>query len=325
MTTIICPKCKNPVEISEALSEQIEAEKLAQWEEDKQAAVQKAREEASLHLQKKLQEQFELKLKQLQEDAAEKDEHNKELIKQITELTRELRNSKRQQEETELKMQQKLAEEEDKIRTDAIEKAAQEQHSKISELQKQLLDAAKANDELKRKLEQGSQQTQGEAFELEFEEMLKRQYPNDKIIPVGKGVRGGDIIQEVWDAKGNFSGKILWELKNTKTWSEIWVDKLKSDKRSANAEEAVIISQILPNNLKHAGFRDGVWVTERQFCLPLCDTIRAKIIQLYYVRNSIQLKDERMEILYKYLTGNEFRHSVVAIIEAFTNMQEEIE
>jgi len=77
--------------------------------------------------------------------------------------------------------------------------------------------------------------------------------------------------------------------------------------------------------MKAAGFRNGVWVTERNYAVPLCDTLRAKIIQLYYVRSSVQLKDERMEVLYGYLTGAEFRHRVEAIIEAFTNMQEEIE
>ena len=77
--------------------------------------------------------------------------------------------------------------------------------------------------------------------------------------------------------------------------------------------------------MKVAGFREGVWVTKHDFSIPLCDTIRAKIIQLYYVRQSVQSKDEKMEVLYTYLTGTEFRHRIEAIIDAFTNMQEEIE
>lgn len=325
MTTILCPKCKNPIEISEVLGQQIEEEKLAEWEAKKKEELDQAREIAIEHSQKKLQEQFSLQLKELQEDAKEKEQRNKELYKKLEKMMEEQRLLKREKDEVKLEMQKKLAEEEERIREDAAKKATEEQHTKVAELQKQLLDASKANDDLKRKLEQGSQQAQGEVFELEFEELLQRQYPNDKILPVGKGIKGGDVIQEVWDSRGNFVGKILWELKNTKTWSEPWIDKLKGDKRMVNAEEAVIISQILPNSIKYAGFRDGVWVTERTFCIPLCDTLRAKIIQLYYVRNSVQLKDERMEILYNYLTGSEFRHRVEAIIEAFTNMQEEIE
>jgi len=325
MNTIICPNCKSKIEISEALRSEIEEKSKIEWEAQKQQEIEQARKKALLESQEKLQKQFNNQLIELKEDTKEKEERNKELIEQITQLTKELRQSKREQQEAELKMQRKLAQEEEKIREDAIKKATEEQHSKISELQKQLNDASKANDDLKRKLEQGSQQIQGEAFELEFEDILKHQYPNDKIIPVGKGIKGGDIIQEVWDSRGNFVGKILWELKNTKTWSESWIDKLKMDKRTINAEEAVIISEVLPATIKTAGFKEGVWVTQRNFCIPICDTLRAKIIQLFYVRNSVQLKDERMEILYKYLTGAEFRHRVEAIIEAFTNMQDEIE
>jgi hypothetical protein len=222
-------------------------------------------------------------------------------------------------------MQKKIAEEQDKIRTEAQKKAEEENHMKILQKDKQLESALKELEDMKRKLEQGSQQMQGEAFELEFEELLQRQYPNDKVTPVGKGIKGGDIIQEVWDARGNYTGKILWELKNTKTWSEPWIDKLKADKRAINAEEAVIISEVMPTNMKNAGFRDGVWVTQRNFVIPLADTLRAKSIQLYYVKNSVQSKDEKMEILYSYLSGTEFKHRVEAIIEAFTRMQDEIE
>src|SRR6185369_15467957 len=98
----------------------------------------------------------------------------------------------------------------------------------------------------------------------------------------------------VWDARGNHNGKILWELKNTKTWSEGWIEKLKVDKRSINAEEAVLISEVMPSNMKQAGFREGVWVTQRAFVIPLADTLRAKSIQLYYVKSSVQSKDEKM-------------------------------
>ena len=160
---------------------------------------------------------------------------------------------------------------------------------------------------------------------MEFENLLQHKYPNDKIIPVKKGVRGGDIIQEVWDGNGNFTGKILWELKNTKTWSEPWIEKLKTDKRSIGADEAILISEVLPSDVKTAGFRKSIWVTERNFVFPLADTIRAKLIQLFYIKNSVKGKDEKMEILYRYLSGTEFKNRVEALVDAFTNMQSEIE
>jgi hypothetical protein len=259
------------------------------------------------------------------EEKIASDERNKELLEQMSKLTQDLRQSKRDQEESMLKMQQKLAEEERKIRDEEAKKAEESQHSKLAEKDKQLQDAIKANEDLRRKLTQGSQQLQGEAFEIEFEELLQRQYPNDTISPVSKGVKGGDILHEVWDRNGNFAGRIVWEMKNTKTWSEGWVDKLKVDKRAANADEAVIISEVTPTTVKVAGFHNGVWVTQRAFVLPLADSIRVKLIQLCTVKNSLKGKDMKMEALYGYLTGTEFKNRIEGIVEAFTGMQAEIE
>lgn len=325
MNTIICPNCKKPVEISEAIAKQFEEEKLAEIEEEHKKALLKATEEAELLSRKRLSEQFELQMKRLQEDAKDKDERNKLLLEQITELTKELRESKKEKDEAMLSMQKKLHEEEDKIREEARKKAEEEQHIKLAEKEKQLQDALKEAEDMKRKLTQGSQQLQGEAFELEFEQLLQQQYPHDKIMPVGKGIRGGDIVQEVWDSNGEYAGKILWELKNTKTWSEPWIDKLKGDKREINADEAVIITEAMPQGMKVAGFRKGLWVTERPFVIPLTDSLRVKLIQQNIIKKSLKGKDVKMELLYTYLTGTEFKNRIEAIVEAFSNMQQEIE
>ena len=325
MITINCTHCGKAVEISEALKHQFEEQSLADITKKHQEEMELAKKQVLEDSQKKITEQFDQQMKRLEEDSRSEKERNKQLLEQITELTKELRNTKREKDEAKLEMQKQLAEEEGKIREDASKKAQEGIHLQMMAKDKQLQDMLKELEDAKRKLQQGSQQTQGEVFELEFESLLAAQYPHDKILPVGKGIKGGDIIQEVWDSRGNFVGKILWELKNTKLWSEGWVDKLKTDKRTVNADDAVLISEIMPNDMKTAGFRDGVWVTQRPFVLPLGDTIRAKLIQLFYVKNSVQAKDEKMEILYTYLSGNEFKHRVEAIIEAFTGMQQEIE
>lgn len=321
MNLVSCPHCKKQFEISQALQEQLRGDVEKEYEEK----ITEARKEAIEKTLKKAEEDASLRLKDLENQNNEEKERNKKLGDQLLELNKTLRDLQAKDKERDLEMEKKLREEEEKIRLDAQKKAEEEQHTKILEKDKQLADVLKKLEEANRKLQQGSQQTQGEVFELEFESMLKRQYPNDKIIPVGKGIRGGDIIQEVWDRRGNCSGKILWELKNTKTWSEAWIDKLKDDQRSITAEEAVLISEVLPNDIKIAGFRNSVWVTQRGFVVPLADTLRAKLIQMYYVKRSVQGKNEKMEVLYAYLSGTEFKHRIEAIVEAFTRMQEEIE
>lgn len=325
MQTIVCPHCKKEFELSSAFESEYKAALTEELEHKHKEALEQARKEALENSSKKIREEFEIQLKRTHEDLQEKDERNKKLLDELTKLTDEMRKSKQEKEEMELTMKKKLLEEEEKIRLDATKKAEEDQHTKMLAKEKQLQDALKANEDMRRKLEQGSQQAQGEVFELEFEHILTQQYPNDKVVPVSKGVKGGDIIQEVWDRRGNFVGKILWELKNTKNWSEGWIEKLKIDQRSINAEEAVLISEVLPTEITIAGFRNSVWVTQRNFVVPLADTLRAKLIQLYYVKNSVQGKDEKMEILYGYLSGTEFKHRVEAIVDAFSNMQTEIE
>ncbi len=325
MNTIICPHCGQEVEISQALTRQLEQEITSREKEKHLKELEEARKNATEESNKKVAEQFELQLKLLKEDKEAANIRNKELLAEMSKTRDELRLARKEQDEAMLQMQKKLVEEERKIREEEAKKAEENQHSKLAEKDKQLQDAIRANEDLRRKLTQGSQQLQGEAFEVEFEEMLQRQYPNDKIEPVSKGVKGGDIIQEVWDRNGNYAGKIVWELKNTKTWSEPWVDKLKGDKRAANADEAVIISEVIPSSVKVAGFHNGVWVTTRAFVLPLADSLRVKLIQLCTVKNSLKGKDVKMEALYGYLTGTEFKNRIEAIIEAFTSMQTEVE
>ena len=86
-----------------------------------------------------------------------------------------------------------------------------------------------------------------------------------------------------------------------------------------------MISEILPSTMQTAGFREGIWVTKREFVIGLASALRASLIQLYYAKAANKGKDEKVEILYEYLSGIEFKHRIEAIIEAFTRMQTDIE
>lgn len=325
MNTILCPNCKTSIEISEAITHQMKEQLLTSLQVKHKEDLEQMRKSTLEESDKKTKEQFASQLERMKEEAGEKEKRNKELLVQLTELTKEMRDLRRKSDEAKLEMQKELSLSEEKIRADAGKKAAEEIHLKMLAKDKQLEDTLKELEDAKRKLTQGSQQLQGEVFEVEFEKLLQQRYPHDKITPVGKGIKGGDIIQEVWDSNGSYAGKILWELKNTKTWSEPWIDKLKSDKREVNADEAVIITEVLPPTIKSAGFRNGVWITERNFVLPLTDSLRVKLIQLVMIKNSHKGKDVKMESLYAYLTGTEFKNRIEAIVEAFSSMQQEVE
>jgi len=323
MSTIVCPNCGK--EISEAFRQQIEKEVTKESQQKRKAEIENAKKESFEIASKQAEKKFQLDLKQLSEDVSAKDEQNKKLIGQMSELMTQMREIKKEKDEAKLEMQKKLIEEEEKIRNDVRKKAEDEHRLKLLEKEKQLTDALKANEEMSRKLRQGSQQTQGEAFELDFEKILKKEFPNDLISEVAKGTKGGDVTQEVIDRNGNACGKILWEMKNTKAWSETWINKLKSDQRSALADYAVIISEALPQEIESAKFYKNIWVAKRYFAIGLACALRLNLIQITMAKRALEGKKDKKDILYNYMSGTEFRLKLEAIVDSFTNMQLEIE
>ena len=300
--TIKCPYCHKEFEPSEALTHQIEEQVLASLEAkhkiDLEEVKRKAEEEASVR--------------------------NKKLISQIDELLGEVRKLREKDEDREIEMKKKLMEEEEKIKNEARQKVEDEHKLKDLEKDKKIQDVLKANEELTKKLEQGSQQSQGETLELELESKLKSEFPTDKILEVKKGQRGADVSQEVVDKLGRSCGMILWESKNAE-WSNGWISKLKEDQRQAKADLAVLVSVKLPEGVDSFAYKDGVWIVSWKHFIPLSWSLRFNLVSLYHERQSSEGKDEKMKILYQYLTGTEFKNRVEGIVDAFSNLQEELE
>jgi hypothetical protein len=180
-------------------------------------------------------------------------------------------------------------------------------------------------EDLKRKATQGSQQAQGEIAELGLEAVLSSEFPQDQIAPVPKGVRGADVVQVVVDSQGRGCGTIAWEMKNTKNWSDGWLEKLRDDQRGLKADVAVIVSSVLPKGMERFGRVDGVWITESQCVLGLATALRSSLIHVAQARSVAEGRGTKMESLYSYLTGNEFRQRVEAVVEAFVSMQGDVE
>lgn len=258
----------------------------------------------------------------LEEQLKNKDEKLTQATKNEVELRKEKIKLEEDKQSFELEKMRQMEEAKRAIVEEATKKAAEEQQYVIAQLKKQLTDATKAKDDLARKLEQGSQQTQGEVLELALEELLKAEFPHDEIVPVPKGVSGADIIQKVKDRSGRECGQIVWESKKTKAWSEGWIQKLKDDQRAIKAEVAVIVSVVLPEGVKGFVFRDGVWICDIKLAVALATALRINLESLTRERAMSVGKNEKMEVLYSYLTGVEFKQRIEAIVEAFSSMDE---
>jgi hypothetical protein len=179
-------------------------------------------------------------------------------------------------------------------------------------------------EELKQKAEQGSQQLQGEVQELELENLLRAKFPFDLIEPVPKGEFGGDALHRVNSQSGTACGSILWESKRTRNWSDGWLAKLREDQRTAKAEIAVLVSQVLPKGVESFDVVDGVWVTSPRAALPVATVLRHTLLEVSLARQVSDGQQSKTELVYQYLTGPRFRHRVEAIVEAFSSMQEDL-
>src|SRR5919197_638641 len=100
---------------------------------------------------------------------------------------------------------------------------------------------------------------QGEVLEREIEEVLRETFQTDAIEPVKSGKRGADVVQGVRSGRGD-CGKLLWESKNHKHWSDGWIDKLRGDQQAEKADIAVIVTAALPPGFDHIAYVRGVWV-----------------------------------------------------------------
>jgi hypothetical protein len=197
--------------------------------------------------------------------------------------------------------------------------------SQVSQKDAQIDSLGRTVAELKRKLEQGSQQTQGEAFELELESLLKGKFPLDLIEPVAKGETGGDIVHTVNGQIGAPAGMILWELKNTKSWSDAWLPKLRDNKRAAKADVALIISTALPKGVESFDLIDGVYVAHPRCAVPVALTLRQGLLEVASARTTQAGQQSKADQVYQYLTGSRFKQRIEAIVERFKDMREDID
>ncbi|MBS1927306.1 MAG: DUF2130 domain-containing protein [Chitinophagaceae bacterium] len=300
--------------------------------------AQKLQQE-KLKLESELQEQirktvsgdFENRIKLLQQANEENAEKLKLARQKEFELLQKEQKMKMKEEEMALEMQRKIQQANEEISRQVREQesqkfAIQERKTQleIKELQIQLEEQRKLAEEMKRRAEQSSMQRQGEAQELLLEEMLREYFPFDVISEVKKGAEGADCIQIIRNEFGIECGSIIYESKRTKGWNQAWVDKLKSDKRNRNADVAILVTQVFPKDMDKFGEREGVWVCSFEEVQGVALLLRQGVINLHGLRASNENKGDKMQMMYDYLTGNEFRGHVEAIAEGFFYMKDAI-
>jgi hypothetical protein len=194
-----------------------------------------------------------------------------------------------------------------------------------AEKNKQMEDMRKQIDELRRKADQGSQQSQGEVLELDLEGALRRCFSSDEIMPVPKGIHGGDLLHRVRDEFGRECGTIIWEMKRTKAWQDSWLTKLKDDKLAAKAQISVLVSVTMPRDVAQFECRENVWIAPPTLAVALAGALRMMLCETASARRAAENRHDKTAAVYDYFAGSEFKERVTAIFESFSAMRTQLD
>lgn len=315
---INCPKCGEPIDVSEVLSRQVESRLRTEFE-----ARQAEREiECERAIRDRVQQDTEAEISELRKELDEKSGQLRDLKKTKAEIERLRREKEELRDEIalekELELTEKLKAEKAKIRSSVEE----EYTFKVRELEKQLEDQKELAAEMKRKADQGSVQLQGEVQELELEKVLRELYIHDEISEVKKGQRGADTLQCVRSPFGAECGKIYYESKRTKNFDANWLKKLREDNQTVKADVLVLVTEAMPNGCDSYVFQDGVWICTFWQVRSLSMVLRHSLMDVHARFQTQQGKETKAEMLYDFLTSQEFKGQFEGILEGFKSIQD---
>jgi len=322
--------------------------------------TRKESEQLREQLRTEINEEKSGELKVLREELQKKSNEVREMNKQKAEISK-LQLEKEEMEDKlrtdmQIKFDEQLKSEREKIQQEASERQKREQESlektraeikkqtesdfelKFREqdilLNKAIQDAEKQQrlaDEMKRKLEQGSQELQGEALESIVEDFLHKTFPLDEIVDIKRGQNGADIVMRVRANTGKEAGIIVFECKRTQNFGGDWIEKLKDDLLRVDTEDStvpkipVIITQSMPKDNKEFHNRDGVWVCPHKDFKGLAIVLRKSLIDISDTKLIQHGKETKMGLLYNYIVSPEFKDQIRSIANGFDTIREGIE
>ena len=323
--TVTCPKCGTEIPVTAALRESIEAKASELYDRKLRTELDKKLGEERQKMNEKFSEEYNSRYLEIKDKIEVKERHLQEAQKRESEERKKRMELEETIREQRLASERQFEEEKGKMRENLRKEYDQEFNLKSREVQQTNESLMKQVQELRQKLEQGSQQLQGEVLEEEIEDKLRNAFSGDYIQPVPQGIKGPDLIHTVRSPAGIESGKIAWEAKRTKEWKDEWIGKLKEELVKYNAETGIIVTKTLPKEIKTFGVKNGVLVTNFENAIPLSVIVRTNLIELSRQKRMGESGNETRDILYRYLMSTQFRQRVETVAEGIIRMKNDIE
>lgn len=355
--TIKCSNCGKEINIAdliqEGMKDSLEAELakkdaeykvlLEEKEADQKALLEKLNAQKEKEFQTLLKEE-QKKLKAKEEDLrakikAEQADAMKELHSELDDVYQQLKDkNKLKAENAKLKREKdSLREEIEAEQEEKVRLLLQEERKKIKdnaeskyeleiiELKEKIHAQEEMLDEAQQRIKQGSMQLQGEAQEIAIEEYLKNNFLQDDIKPIRVGENGADVLQIVRTPFNPNCGSVYYESKRAKNYSKKWINKLKTDMQEVGADIGVLVTSQYPDGMDRMGMYEGVYICSYPEFKALSAILRNLILHISEIKDAEENKFDKKELLYKYLTGNEFKLRMESIVTAFQAMHDDVD
>lgn len=296
--------------LEESIQAKVKAQLLSREESLKEAIRKEINDEKSLQLQ------------DLESELIKKSAQLKDLNGTKAQLERLRRDMEEAETRIILEKEKELSERLEQARSSIKEQVQQESFLKLKEREKVIEDLKNKLDEAKRQAEQGSMQLQGQIQELEIIELLREFHPYDEVSQSKTGANAADVLQVVRTQSGAECGKIYYESKRTKSWSNEWIKKFKQDNINTKADILVLVTNALPKGIERYGILEGVWVCSFNDVKELSLVLRYGLLKLQSVAITQHGKETKMESLYFYLTSEDFKNTFESILDGFKTLQD---
>ena len=316
---ITCPECGEKFDPGSAIDSHIENVAKKKEEKIKQESEKKYK--------------LKLALKDKEIEKTKKEEGKKAQLEADTKYKSQLalkdKEIEKTKKETELKIKNKVTTDyQDKIqkKDDELEKL-----KKSQEITERRL--SQKTDEINKMMKQGSMELQGEVQEERLQDYLEKMFPEDDIIDVSKGKKGGDCIQTInYQDKKNLA-KIYFESKDTKIFNEAWANKLLKDMQEKGISNGIIVvaPSCMPVDLdKERSYveRHGNVITIIPMIKPIIHGVVNRIRSILILKSRENKDHEIPALIKKYfeiLNSPNFTLPVKNMVSDIKNMKDQLE
>ena len=87
----------------------------------------------------------------------------------------------------------------------------------------------------------------------------------------------------------------------------------------------MLLSVELPKSLANFGCIDGTWITNRDCYIGLAAALRHGVIEAARARETAHGKMTKVDLVFQYFAGSEFRQKIEGLVEAFVEMKKDLD